>query len=161
MLASTANNAISNSELGAQFDQHFLAGSLTMRQVWNASWNVNTVGTQIMTATFVPLLLKSNDPRLLVRIFGVHIPSLEPNIESRDMSREHLLFRRVLKLATPPQTSKTDSEMIISSWQAALLLSRERRTSTCLSTRYQSQAGRSRHSPHKATSPHTAAASAV
>ena len=30
------------------------------------------------------------------------------------MSREHLLFRRVLKLATPPQISKTDSEMIIS-----------------------------------------------
>ena len=48
-----------------------------------------------------------------VRIFGVHVSSLEPNIESRDMSGEHLLFRRVLKLATPPQTSKTDFEMII------------------------------------------------
>ena len=50
-----------------------------------------------------------------VRIFGVDISSFEPNIESSDMSREHLLFRRVLKLATPPQTSKTDSEMIIRS----------------------------------------------
>ena len=51
--------------------------------------------------------------RASVRIFGVHGSSFEPNIESRDMSREHLLFRRVLKLATPPQTSNTDSEMII------------------------------------------------
>ncbi|KAK4695031.1 hypothetical protein P7C71_g2642, partial [Lecanoromycetidae sp. Uapishka_2] len=55
---------------GAQFDQQFLAGHLTMRQAWNASWNVNTVGTQIMTATFVPLLLKSEDPRLLFMASG-------------------------------------------------------------------------------------------
>jgi NAD(P)-dependent dehydrogenase (short-subunit alcohol dehydrogenase family) len=36
-----------------------------MREMWNKSWNVNTVGTQIMTETFVPLLLESSDPRLL------------------------------------------------------------------------------------------------
>lgn len=30
----------------------------------------NTVGTQIMTATFVPLLLKSNDPRILFMTSG-------------------------------------------------------------------------------------------
>ena len=36
-----------------------------MRELWNKSWNVNTTGTQIMTNTFVPLLLKSSDPRLL------------------------------------------------------------------------------------------------
>ena len=53
-----------------------------------------------------------------VRIFGVHVSSFESNIESRDMSREHLLFRRVSNLATPPQTSKTDSEMIISTIRA-------------------------------------------
>lgn len=36
-----------------------------MRQMWNQSWNVNTVGTQVMTNTFIPLLLKSDQPRLL------------------------------------------------------------------------------------------------
>ena len=41
-----------------------------MREAWNASWNVNTVGTQIMTSTFVPLLLKSHDPRLLFLASG-------------------------------------------------------------------------------------------
>ena len=43
---------------------------MTMRQMWNASWNVNTVGTQVITATFVPLLLKSKDPRLLFMTSG-------------------------------------------------------------------------------------------
>jgi NAD(P)-dependent dehydrogenase (short-subunit alcohol dehydrogenase family) len=38
---------------------------MSMRELWNKSWNVNTTGTQIMTNTFVPLLLKSTDPRLL------------------------------------------------------------------------------------------------
>jgi NAD(P)-dependent dehydrogenase (short-subunit alcohol dehydrogenase family) len=38
---------------------------MTMRQVWNQSWNVNTTGTQIMTTVFVPLLLQSTDPRIL------------------------------------------------------------------------------------------------
>ncbi|KAM0811346.1 hypothetical protein AB5N19_11702 [Seiridium cardinale] len=51
---------------GAQFDPlYHQAGKMTMREMWNASWNTNTVGTQIMTHTFVPLLLKSTDPRLL------------------------------------------------------------------------------------------------
>ena len=36
-----------------------------MRQAWSKSWDVNVVGTQVMTAAFVPLLLKSKNPRLL------------------------------------------------------------------------------------------------
>ena len=36
-----------------------------MREMWNRSWNVNVTGTQILTSTFIPLLLKSADPRLL------------------------------------------------------------------------------------------------
>jgi NAD(P)-dependent dehydrogenase (short-subunit alcohol dehydrogenase family) len=36
-----------------------------MRETWNKSWNVNTTGTHILTHTFVPLLLKSSDPRLI------------------------------------------------------------------------------------------------
>lgn len=66
---------------GAQFDQQFLDGSLTMRQTWNASWNVNTVGTQIMTATFVPLLLRSNDPRLLFLASGTSSLKGTENLE--------------------------------------------------------------------------------
>ncbi|TDZ15655.1 Short-chain dehydrogenase/reductase tropE [Colletotrichum orbiculare MAFF 240422] len=50
---------------GGQFDQQAKEGKMTLREVWNKSWNVNTAGTHIMTATFAPLLLNSNDPRLL------------------------------------------------------------------------------------------------
>lgn len=38
---------------------------MSEREAWNQSWNVNTSGTQVMTTTFIPLLLLSSDPRLL------------------------------------------------------------------------------------------------
>lgn len=38
---------------------------MSMREMWNKSWNVNTTGTQIVTYTFVPLLLKAARPRIL------------------------------------------------------------------------------------------------
>ncbi|KAB8349570.1 hypothetical protein FH972_023594 [Carpinus fangiana] len=50
---------------GAGFDHEFYSGNMTMRQAWNASWDVNVSGTQWMTYTFAPLLIKSPDPRLL------------------------------------------------------------------------------------------------
>ena len=53
-----------------------------MRQAWNTSWNVNTVGTQIMTATFAPLLLKSHDPRLLFMTSGTSTLTGTENLAS-------------------------------------------------------------------------------
>lgn len=38
---------------------------MTEREMWNQSWNVNTAGSQVMTSTFVPLLLQAPNPRLL------------------------------------------------------------------------------------------------
>ena len=46
-------------------DQQLALGKMTMREMWNKSWNVNTTGTNILTHTFVPLLLKSSDPKLI------------------------------------------------------------------------------------------------
>ena len=45
-----------------------------------------------------------------VGTFGVHVSTLEPDVESRDTSLEFLLSRRVSKLAMSPQSSKTDFE---------------------------------------------------
>ena len=45
--------------------------------------------------------------------FGVHLATFEPCIDSRDMSRKYVLPGRVPGLAIPPQTSMTDSEVII------------------------------------------------
>ena len=50
---------------GASFELEVQAGRLTLREAWNKTWDVNLSGTQVMTELFMPLLLKSNDPRLL------------------------------------------------------------------------------------------------
>lgn len=46
------------------------AGTMTIREAWNQTWNVNTAGTQVVTTTFVPLLLQSSNPRLLFLVSG-------------------------------------------------------------------------------------------
>lgn len=58
-------SAKSNIVKGAMFERQHAEGKITMREMWDKSWNVNTTSTQIMTHTFVPLLLKSSDPRLI------------------------------------------------------------------------------------------------
>ncbi|PWY88950.1 NAD(P)-binding protein [Aspergillus heteromorphus CBS 117.55] len=55
---------------GAQFDQEHATSTLSTREIWNKTWNVNTTGTHILTSTFAPLLLQSIDPRLLFLTSG-------------------------------------------------------------------------------------------
>ena len=50
---------------GAAFDNEMTAGRMTIREIWNKTYDVNVAGTQVLTTTFIPLLLKSSDPRLL------------------------------------------------------------------------------------------------
>ncbi|KUJ20226.1 uncharacterized protein LY89DRAFT_695732 [Mollisia scopiformis] len=50
---------------GALLDQQFYQGKMTMREMWNKSWAVNTTSTHVVTHTLMPLLLKSSDPRLI------------------------------------------------------------------------------------------------
>jgi NAD(P)-dependent dehydrogenase (short-subunit alcohol dehydrogenase family) len=46
-------------------DQQVAKGNMNTRDMWNKSWDVNVTGTYIVTETFVPLLLKSSQPRIL------------------------------------------------------------------------------------------------
>lgn len=57
-------------QTGAQLDQKQASGEMTEREMWIQSWNINTVGTQVMTTTFMSLLLKSHNPRLLFMTSG-------------------------------------------------------------------------------------------
>lgn len=50
---------------GATFDIEFLAGKVTLRECFTKAYDVNVAGTHVMTWTFMPLLLKSDDPRLI------------------------------------------------------------------------------------------------
>ena len=60
----------------------------------------------------------------VVRVFAVHVPSIEPNDSPRDMSWEYLLFRCVARLAIPPQNSKTDFDITHNQWSPALAAKR-------------------------------------
>ncbi|KJZ77198.1 hypothetical protein HIM_03519 [Hirsutella minnesotensis 3608] len=66
---------------GAQFDPEYTSGSMSMREVWNRSWSVNTVGTQVTTSKFVPLLLLSSDARLLFITSGASSLTTSENLE--------------------------------------------------------------------------------
>ncbi|KAJ5640178.1 uncharacterized protein N7484_008040 [Penicillium longicatenatum] len=50
---------------GATFDLEYLANRVSLRECFNNAYNVNVAGTNVMTATFIPLLLKSVEPRLI------------------------------------------------------------------------------------------------
>lgn len=50
---------------GATFDGDFTAGTMTQREAWNKTWDVNVTGAQVVTELFIPLLFKSQDPRLI------------------------------------------------------------------------------------------------
>jgi NAD(P)-dependent dehydrogenase (short-subunit alcohol dehydrogenase family) len=50
---------------GAGFDNQLQNGKMNIREAWNTSWDVNVVGTHVLTTLAVPLLLKSLDPRLM------------------------------------------------------------------------------------------------
>lgn len=44
---------------------------MTARQAWNKAWDVNVTGPHIVTSTFLPLLIRSPDPRLLFITSGL------------------------------------------------------------------------------------------
>lgn len=50
---------------GASFDGTLRDGKMSIREAFNASWDINVSGTQVLTTLAVPLLLKSSEPRLM------------------------------------------------------------------------------------------------
>jgi NAD(P)-dependent dehydrogenase (short-subunit alcohol dehydrogenase family) len=55
---------------GAGFDHQIHDKSMTIREAWNTSWDINVAGTQVLTDAAIPLLLKSSDPRLMFLTSG-------------------------------------------------------------------------------------------
>ncbi|KAF5864512.1 hypothetical protein ETB97_007343 [Aspergillus alliaceus] len=50
---------------GAHFDGEALAGRVSLRESFIKAYDVNVAGTHVLTYTFMPLLLKSVNPRLV------------------------------------------------------------------------------------------------
>lgn len=78
---------------GAGFGREIEEGKLGLREGWNKSWDVNVAGTQVLTTSFMPLLLKSADPRLMFVTSGTSTLA-----ETERFDNE--IFRRIN--ASPP-----------------------------------------------------------
>lgn len=72
---------------GASFDRKIQAKEMSLREAWNASWDTNVSGTMVMTSEFVPLLLKSSDPRLLFVTSGTASLRETDNFENPALAR--------------------------------------------------------------------------
>lgn len=72
---------------GANFDVEYRDGKLSMRDFLNKSWDVNVSGNYVLTNTFVPLLLKSQDPRLIFVASGTSSLTNTLNFEHPAMAR--------------------------------------------------------------------------
>ncbi|KFY36209.1 hypothetical protein V494_05223 [Pseudogymnoascus sp. VKM F-4513 (FW-928)] len=105
---------------GAAFDFEVQSGRMSMREAWNKSWDVNTTGTQIMTHTFVPLLLKSSDPRLLFVTSGT---ATLAETEDRSIWVNKVPAKGWPKQATGVpayRSSKTGMNMMMREWSRIL-----------------------------------------
>lgn len=93
---------------------------MTQRENWLKAWNVNTVGTQIMTHTFVPLLLQSASPRLLFITSGVSTLEGTEHAESRlDQPAAKGLPKQDMSPAAY-RSSKTGMNMMMREWYRLL-----------------------------------------
>ncbi|KAJ5543162.1 hypothetical protein N7535_005591 [Penicillium sp. DV-2018c] len=103
---------------GASFDP-YIGKSMTARQAWNKSWDVNITGAHLMTLKFLPLLLKSQDARLLFITSG--LSSLEG---AADLSNpKNIIAPAGLPKALPfmsYRSSKAGLNMMMLEWSKAL-----------------------------------------
>ncbi|KAH9834317.1 Short chain dehydrogenase [Teratosphaeria destructans] len=107
---------------GASFDRQMQDGTLSIREAFNKSWDVNVSGTHVLTTYAVPLLLKSSDPRLLFVTSGTSPLS---ETERQDLP----MFQRLnaplpagwpkenqMNPVTSYRSSKTGLNMVMREW---------------------------------------------
>lgn len=112
---------------GASFDYEILQGRMSMREGFNASWNVNVTGTHILTTLAVPLLLKSSDPRLIFIASGT---ATLAETERTDAPQLHRINasppagwpkEAIGMTTTAYRSAKTGLNMLMREWRRTLL----------------------------------------
>ncbi|KAI8950107.1 hypothetical protein F4801DRAFT_550355 [Xylaria longipes] len=112
---------------GASFDYEILHGKMSMRDGFNASWNVNVTGTHILTTFAVPLLLKSSDPRLIFLASGTATlteteRSDTPPLKRLNSSPPAGWPKEIVGMqATAYRSAKTGLNMLMREWRRVLL----------------------------------------
>ncbi|KAK9243113.1 hypothetical protein V1506DRAFT_545386 [Lipomyces tetrasporus] len=105
---------------GGQFDQQFQFGNMTMREMWNKSWNINTTGTCILTHTFVSLLLKSSDPRLIFITSGMSTLAESDNASIKLNQSPAKGWPKKEPAVAAYRSSKTGMNMMMREWTRIL-----------------------------------------
>jgi NAD(P)-dependent dehydrogenase (short-subunit alcohol dehydrogenase family) len=72
---------------GAGFDGDLRDGKISVREAWNKGWDTNVAGTQVLTTGAVPLLLKSNDARIIFVTSGTSTLTMTENFSSPSLQR--------------------------------------------------------------------------
>ncbi|KAI0111182.1 hypothetical protein GGR51DRAFT_557588 [Nemania sp. FL0031] len=112
---------------GASFDNEILSGKMTMREGFNASWDVNVTGTHILTTLAVPLLLKSSDPRLIFLASGTSTLTETERSDNPALARINTPppagwpKQMIGMVTTSYRSSKTGLNMIMREWHRMLL----------------------------------------
>ncbi|KAI3392058.1 hypothetical protein diail_6287 [Diaporthe ilicicola] len=115
---------------GASFDGSIRDGKMSIREAFNASWDTNVSGTQVLTTLAVPLLLKSSDPRLMFVTSGTS--SLAETEPANWGGLKHILGRinsspekgwpktKELNPITSYRSTKTGLNMLMREWTRIL-----------------------------------------
>ncbi|KAI0867664.1 hypothetical protein GGS24DRAFT_484908 [Hypoxylon argillaceum] len=112
---------------GASFDNEMAAGRMSMRDGFNASWNINVTGTHILTTLAVPLLLKSSDPRLIFIASGTSTLTETESFATPTLARINTppaagWPKQIVGLNTTSyRSSKTGLNMLMREWRRTLL----------------------------------------
>ena len=111
---------------GAGFDRQIQDGTLSVREGWNKTWDTNISGTQVLTTTFMPLLLKSSDPRLMFVTSGTSAVSETERFDVEAFKRINASpatgwpKEAVLNPITCYRSSKTGLNMMMREWHRIL-----------------------------------------
>lgn len=111
---------------GASFDYSAQQGQMTVREAFNAAWDVNVSGTHVMTHEFVPLLLKSSTPRLLFVTSGTSALSETEKFDYPPLARLNASPEAgwpkppSMNPVTSYRSSKTGLNMLMREWAKTL-----------------------------------------
>ncbi|CAN9191089.1 unnamed protein product [Alternaria alternata] len=105
---------------GAQFDQQVPKGNMTIRDMWNKSWDVNVTGTYIVTEVFAPLLLKSSHPRLVFITSGTSTLTEHDNLAMPINRSPPKGWPKESFAVTAYRAAKTGMNMMVLEWARML-----------------------------------------
>lgn len=110
---------------GGSFDHAAGEGKMTVREAFNAAWDVNVSGTHVMTHEFTPLLLKSSSPRLLFVTSGTSSLAETENFDYPPLARLNTSPEAGWPKNNPVpvigyRSSKTGLNMVMREWAKVL-----------------------------------------